>query len=248
MKVKHLILLVATSLMVSACDLGNFESVLVTPHYSIFYSEDFARRFSLPIEKSVKLNNTHFKAVAITIQKIDGNYECSVNVYYDNNIKLNSPDNRAVFFRKTRDEWFFVKKINKFDSRNNEKNVLRNSGKIFYRTKNIGPDVDGVYSSARYSIYKENILPNLNMASVSVGCGYLVSRYGDAEIWVQKAGVVNYELINEDPLDIKHKENNYRFDVPLALLQTVKPMIDRINALPVDPASSNISVQYGAKE
>ncbi len=64
MKVKHLILLVATSLMVSACDLGNFESVLVTPHYSIFYSEDFARRFSLPVEKAVDLNNAHLKAVA----------------------------------------------------------------------------------------------------------------------------------------------------------------------------------------
>ncbi|MDH5605244.1 MAG: hypothetical protein OEY51_14935, partial [Cyclobacteriaceae bacterium] len=145
-------------------------------------------------------------------------------------------------------EWFFVKKINELDLKYNEKNVLQNSGKIFYRTKKIGPGVDGVYSSARYSIYKENIFPRLNMVSISVGCGYLVSRYGDAEVWIQKAGVIDYELVNEDPLNIKYPENNYRFDVPLGLLQTVKPMIDRINALPANPASLNVSVQYGAIE
>ncbi len=86
------------------------------------------------------------------------------------------------------------------------------------------------------------------MVSLEVPCISLDVRNGEAEVWIKKAGVVNYDLINEDPLNIKHPENNYRFDVPLALLQSVSLMINRINALPDELSSSNVSVQYGAKE
>ena len=248
MKVKHLILLVATSLMVSACDLGNFESVLVTPHYSIFYSEDFARRFSLPVEKAVDLNNAHLKAVAIGIEKINRNYECNIYFYYDDAIKLYSPNGHSVFLKTSYKDGFFAKNYNELDFQFNYKNVSNNLSPALFRSKSAAITQTGTAATVGYSRYKEQIFLNLNLVTIDIGCYFLDSRHGNAEVWIKKSGIENYELVQEDPINIKHKENNYRFDVPLALLQTVKPMIDRINALPVDPASSNISVQYGAKE
>ncbi len=247
MKIKSFIMSVLFGFMLSACDLGDYESVLVTPHYSIFYSPDFARRFSLPVEKAIDLNNAHLKAVAIGIEKINRNYECNIHFYYDNAIKLYSPNGQSLFVHTSYKDVFFAKNYNELDFQFNYANVDNNSGRIFYQTKNTGVNVKGFYSSARYSLYKKNILPNLNMVSVLVGCGYLESQYGDAEVRIQKAGVSNYKLIDEDSLNIKHPENSYQFDVPQSLLQIVKPMIDRINAMPADPYSLNVSVQYGAK-
>ncbi len=245
---KSLIFSIIAGLTVSSCDFGNFESVLVTPHYSIFYSEDFARRFSLPVEKAVGLNNAHLKAVAIGIDNINRDYECNIHFYYDDAIKLYSPNNKSVFFHKTYAEWFFVKQANDLDLQFNYKNTSNNTSPALFRSKSAAITQTGTAATIGYSRYKEQIFLNLNLVALDIDCHFLDSRHGGAEVWIKKMGVENYELVQENPLNIKRKENNYRFDVPLALLQTVKPMIDRINALPVDSASSNISVQYGAKE
>ena len=162
MKIKSFIMSVLFGFMLSACDLGDYESVLVTPHYSIFYSPDFARRFSLPVEKAVKLNNAHLKAVTIGIEKINRNYECNIHFYYDDAIKLYSPNGQTSFFKKTRDEWFFVKQANELDFQFNYKNVSNNSGPALYRSKSLEIEKIGIIATIRYSHYKEQILPHLN--------------------------------------------------------------------------------------
>ncbi len=248
MKIKTFIMSVLFGFMVSACDMGNYESVLVTPHYSIFYSEDFARRFSLPVEKAVDLNNAHLKAVVIGIEKINRNYECNIYFYYDDAIKLYSPNGHSVFFKSRYNDGFFAKEYNELDFNFNFENVSNNISPALFRSKSLVIMEAGRVSTIGYSIYKEHVLPNLNLASLDVPCINLNVRHGEAEVWVKKNKVENYEFSQEDPLNIKHPENSYRFDIPLALLKSVQPMIDRINAMPVDPSSLNVSVQYGAKE
>ncbi len=245
---KALIFSALTGLTVSACDWGNFESVLVTPHYSIFYSEDFARRFSLPAEKAVDLNNAHLKAVAIGIEKINRRYECNIHFYYDDGIKLYSPNGLNTYAGKSYSESFFIRNSNDVDYQYNFKNFSKNSSPALFRSTFISDTGTGLVATIGYSRYKEQILPHLNMASLAVPCMSLDVKNGAAEVLIKKTGIEGYEFAQEDPLNIKHPENNYRFDVPLALLQSVSAMIDRINALPVDPASLNVSVQYGAKD
>ena len=244
MYIKNIALLTLLSIGVTACD---FESVLVTPHYSILYSEDFARRFSLPVEKSVKLDNVHLKAIAISIHRIDRKYECSLNLYYDDSIKLYSPNGQKVFQSIKHNDNFFAKKYNETDFQYNYQALSKNMSPALFRSKSAVVTQTGTATTIGYYQYKEDILPNLNMASLDVACHYLDSGYGEAEVWIKKAGINNYELVEESAIKIKHPENNYRFDIPLALLQSVKPLIDRINAIPVDPAASNVTVQYGVK-
>jgi len=245
---RKIFLIVVAGCFLPSCDVGNFESVLITPHYSVFYASDFADRFSLPKERAVNLQNKHLKAIAIGIQKIDKDYVCDIHIYYDATIKLYSPNERDVFFERQLREYYFSNQQNDADYKYSDEQSLNNTGRAYFRSKSLKTLKTGTSSTLGYSSYKKNFLPNLNMASFNIGCSFLDARHGTAELWVQKEGLVNYKLINEDPLNIKHKENNYRFDIPLALLQSVKPMIDRINALSIDSASSTVSVQYGAKE
>ncbi|MDH5605245.1 MAG: hypothetical protein OEY51_14940 [Cyclobacteriaceae bacterium] len=241
-------LFIATSIMLSSCDWGEFESVLITPHYSIFYDRNFADRFSLPKDKSVDLGNNYLKAVAIGIQKVNGSYTCDIHIYYDTSIKLYTPNKQDVFLNRQHQEYFFAREMNDSDYKYSDKQSLENTGRAYFRSKSLKTIKTGTSSTVGYSSYKKDFLPGLNMASFNIGCSFLDAEHGAAELWVQKEGLVDYKLINEDPLNIKNKESNYRFDVPLGLLQTVKPMIDRINKLSIDQSSSAVSLQFGEKE
>lgn len=239
-----LILLFAVAMV--SCSKGGFKGEIVTPHYSIFYSEEFAKRFSLPVEKAVTLSNTHLKAIAISIREIDKEYKCGVHLYYDDTIKLYSANDQSTFYSKSLQEWVFVNDMSDEDFQYNDDLFSRNGAQMLYRSKAVKTKKGGIYSSIGYSSYKEHFFPNLNTASLDVGCHLLTVRYGDAEIWIQKAGLGNYRLVDEDPMNIKQKENNYRFDVPVELLKTVAPQIDKIFEMDtVGNIYKRVSVQYG---
>lgn len=231
MKTSFLAILMIAILSITGCDSDSGTNILDqklesgAPFFSIIYSQEFAKRFSLDRQKAIELPE-YFKAIAVEINKEHGIYTCNLHLYIDNTLDVYYPVDGAFFSHITNLEQFFISSYNDLDQSWNSRNIERNSMRIkFLSSKEVNPRFKFTRTLSYTRIHK-SFLPGLSVVSLNTHCGLFNQIYYPANIWIQKQNVGDYLVGNDGGEEVLHKDNNQRFPIPMELIDQIQPYIE----------------------
>ena len=213
----------------TACDkltpLNMLDQILESgePFFSILYTEPFARRFSLPVNKATNLPD-NLKAIAIEINKVNYRYTCELHLYIDDKLDIHKPVTGNFYSEKSMAEQFFIYGYNSKDQVWISSSIDKNSMQI---RLDATPQADYKFTSTlSYSRVHSSFLPGLTVVSLNTDCSIFERDRYPADIWIQKQGVGDYLVGNDGPGGVKHKDKNHRFPIPVALIEQIQPYIE----------------------
>ncbi len=196
--------------------------------FAMCYTPEFAKRFSLPLEKAIPLDKGLY-AIALEVRPAAGSYHTYIHLYIDNRLDVYTPDSKCNFFERGKPAYFFVKEYN--DSRDHDWILNasdKNSRRMMFQSQSLHQSDKGVVESLQYQSVRKAFLPGMSLLSMQIGKSYLDMRHGPGEVLVQKNNVGDYLLEYEDSVNPKHPENYYTFNIPEKLQNQVQPFLKHI--------------------
>ena len=76
-----------------------------------------------------------------------------------------------------------------------------------------------------YSRVHKSFLPGITLLSIETSCYDFDSDKYPADIWIQKENVGEYLLGNDGPAEVKQEQNNFRFTIPVSMIEQIKPYV-----------------------
>lgn len=202
---------------------NRLDKVLSTgePFFSIRYTKLFAHRFSLPVNKVVKLSD-NLQAIAIEINKVNNRYTCDLHLYVNDKLDIYKPEKGDYYTIKPESEYFFVREYNDKDYDWNSYVLLNHMRTRFNSTQEANYTFTSTLS---YNRLHSSFLPGLTIVSLNTDCNTFERDRYPANIWIQKQDVGDYLLGNDGPGEVQQKDNNYQFSIPLDLIDQIQPYI-----------------------
>ncbi len=229
-KLKYIFILVLmfTAFACSKSSENAMDDKLKNSWFAICYTPDFAKRFSLPLEKAIPLDKGLY-AIALEVRPAARSYHTYIHLYIDSNLDVYTPDSNCSFYEKGQSEVFFV---NEFNDSSDHDWVLKASDKIdrrmMFQSQSLHHSDQGIVHSLRYQSVRKAFLPGMSLLSMQIGKSYLDMRHGPGEVLVQKNNVGDYLLEYEDSVNPKHPENYYTFKIPEKLQMQIQPILKHI--------------------
>jgi len=229
MKPIKAVLYIVLLLNLTACDYFTQNNVLDKaldsgqPYFSIVYNHAFAKRFSLD-ENNASVLSDNLQAMAVEINKVNNEYTCELHLYVDDKLDIYMPESGDYYYHKPWSEIFFVRDYNEIDF-NITSYVWLNHMRMRFDAR-----VEAEYQFTRtlsYNRVHHSFLPGLTIVTLNTHCKIFNETYYPADIWIQKQNVGDYLVGNDEYITdgIKHKNNNQRFPIPMALIEQIKPYI-----------------------
>jgi hypothetical protein len=193
------------------------------PFFTMLYTQEFSKRFSLPPEKAIELSE-HIQAIAVEFNKNNFKYTCDLHFYVDDDLDIYTPTKGQYFFDGVWSEFFFIKDINENDYAQRVADILNNNMKMKFLSS-----INAEYNfteTLSYSRIHKSFIPGITLLSIETGCYLFEKERYPADIWIQKQDVGDYLLGNDGPAEVQHKENNYRFPIPIQLIEQIQPYIE----------------------
>ncbi len=229
-KIKYIfmLVLVLTLLGCSRHAENAMDDKLKNSWFAMCYTPEFAKRFSLPVEKAIPLSKGLY-AIALEVRPAAKTYHTYIHLYIDSRLDIYTPDSRCNFYDKLDAEWFFIQQYNDRDIEWNANIMNKNSRRMMFRSQSLNHSDVGIVHGLEYQSIRKAFLPGMSLLSMRIISNYLDMRHGPGEVWVQKNNVGDYLLGYEDPFDIKHPENSYVFKVPEKLHKQIQPLLNHID-------------------
>ncbi len=231
-KLKYIFILVLMFMVVGCSKHSEnaMDDKLKNSWFAMCYTPEFAKRFSLPLEKAIPLDKGLY-AIALEVRPAAKTYHTNIHLYIDSLLDVYTPDSNCSFYERGKPAWFFVKEYNNSSDHDwISKASDKNSRRMMFRSQSLNYSKKGIGQSLEYQSVRKEFLPGMSLLSMQIISNYLDMRHGPGEIWVQKNNVGNYLLGYEDPGDVKHPENSYVFKVPEKLHTQILPLLKHIDS------------------
>jgi hypothetical protein len=234
-RVNALLLVICFQFLIPAPEAGSdndsmenaIRQKLQRPYFAMSYGPEFARRFSLPMDRAVKLSEGMF-AIAFEIKPCFNDYEELVHLFLDDRLRIDYPQDCGDFNEKSMAEHFVIKEYTERDFRYHMELITKSFMKIIVRGVSLDNGEQGFISSLAYTSVKRNVFPGITLASMTgLISESLDSKYGRAEILLQKEGVGDYVLIYDREIN-SNFDKIHRFEIPENLQKHIHGYLDFI--------------------